>query len=102
MKKLAFAMGLGVVLASSAPVFADPVTDGFERWTLYSDDTIACIADDADVNLNAGQYEYLAILLHGNLGDRITARRDTGISVAEALQVQAFLAIDPTRCVFAS
>jgi hypothetical protein len=102
MKKIAFALGLGAVLASSAPVFADPVTDGFNRWTLYSDDTIACIAEDAETELSPGQYEYLSALIDGDIGDGIRARRDAGITIGEALQVHAFLALDPTRCVFAS
>lgn len=101
MNKLISLLALGVVASSGAALAAsDPVSDAYDRWTLYSDETIACVAEDAETRLSPGQYEYLVALLDGEAFNATEARRDSGISLGEAIQVHGFLATDATRCRF--
>jgi hypothetical protein len=99
MKSLATALVLSVsLLASAAPAYATTVSDAIGKWTLYSDATAACVTADAKEKLSPGQYDYLVALLDSKGLDAMTARKDAGITLGEAVQVHTFLWLEPARC----
>ena len=102
MKSLVAALVLSVSALAAAPAFAATVSDAIGKWTVYSDATAECVVADAKEKLSPGQYEYLVALIDDKGLNAMSARRDAGITLGEAVQVHTFLWTEPARCAMKS
>lgn len=101
--KTIVATTLGAVLALAAvlPASAGTIGDGYDKWTIYSDDTIACIEADAAAKLTPVQYTYLESIMD----DRVNAYatwRDNGLTLADTVKVHTFVWASGPDCVLKS
>jgi len=101
--KILVATTLGAVLAFAAilPATAGTIGDGYDKWTIYSDSTIACIEADAAAKLTPVQYTYLESIMD----DRVNAYatwRDNGLTLADTVKVHTFVWASGPDCVLKS
>lgn len=101
--KTLVATTVGAVLAFAAilPATAGTIGDGYDKWTIYSDSTIACIEADATAKLTPVQYAYLESIMD----DRVNAYatwRDNGLTLADTVKVHTFVWAAGPDCVLKS
>lgn len=94
---------LGAVLALAAilPASAGTIGDGYDKWTIYSDTTIACIEADAAAKLTPVQYAYLESIMDDQVNAYATWR-DSGLSLADTVMVNTFVWAAGPDCVLKS
>lgn len=94
---------LAAVLSASAalPAFAGPVADAYDKWTLYSDETVACIEADA-MKLTPGQQAYLVAILDAKVLNEPAARADAGLGLGDIAKVHGFVWAAGPSCVLKS
>lgn len=87
--------------AAALPAFAGPVADAYDRWTIYSDKTVACIEHDS-MKLTPGQQAYLVSILDRELAnERVTASHN-GLRLNDVVKVHGFIWSAGPNCVLKS
>lgn len=83
---------LAAVLCASAalPAFAGPVGDAYDKWTIYSDETVACIEADS-MKLSAGQQAYLVSILDNKFANEPATRAAAGLGLGDIVKVHGFV-----------
>lgn len=101
--KTIVATTLGAVMACAAilPASAGTIGDGYDKWTIYSDDTIACIEADAAAKLTPIQYTYLEAIMDSKVNAYATWR-DLGLSLSDTVKVNTFVWAAGPDCVLKS
>jgi hypothetical protein len=101
MKSIALtaAVLIGAAFATIAPAQADTIYNAYDRYTLYSDATVGCVASDARTRLTAGQYAYLESLLDRDLTNSLPTARANGLSVGDVVRVHGFVWTAGPACV---
>lgn len=93
---------LGAILALAAlPAHAGPVADAYDKWTLYSDKTVACIEADA-MRLTPGQQAYLVAILDEKFANEPAARAKAGLGVGDIVKVHGFVWSAGPNCILKS
>ena len=94
---------LAAVLSASAamPAVAGPVGDAYDKWTIYSDDTVACIEADS-MKLTPGQQAYLVSILDNKFLNEPAARAQAGLTLGEIVKVHGFVWSAGPSCVLKS
>ena len=101
--KTIVATTLGAILALAAilPASAGTIGAGYDKWTIYSDDTIACIEADAAAKLTPIQYTYLEAIMDDQVNAYATWR-DNGLTLADTVKVNTFVWAAGPDCVLKS
>ena len=94
---------LAAVLSASVamPAFAGPVGDAYDKWTIYSDATVACIEADA-MKLTQGQQAYLVSILDDKFANEPAARANAGLGLGDIIKVHNFVWAAGPSCVLKS
>jgi len=94
---------LAAVLSAAAamPAFAGPVADAYDRWTIYSDTTVACIEMDA-MKLTPGQQAYLVSILDRKFANEPATRAAHHLDVNDIVKVHGFVWSAGPNCVLKS
>jgi hypothetical protein len=85
---VATTLGAVLALAVAIPAGAGTIGDGYDKWTIYSDDTIACIEADAMAKLTPGQYAYLEAIMDGQFANERAASK--GLTLLDVTKVHTF------------
>ena len=101
--KTIVATTLGAILALAAilPASAGTIGAGYDKWTIYSDDTIACIEADAAAKLTPVQYSYLESIMDDEVNAYATWR-DNGLTLSDTAKVHTFVCAAGPDCVLKS
>jgi hypothetical protein len=91
----------GIAAAASAPVQAGTVGDAYDKWTIYSDTTIACIEADA-MKLTPGQHAYLEAILDDELSNERSTKSRAGLALNDVVKVHTFIWSAGPNCVLKS
>ena len=94
---------LGAVMAFAAilPASAGTIGNGYDKWTIYSDITIACIEADAEARLTPVQYSYLEAIMDDEVNAYATWR-DYGLTLSDTVKVHTFVWASGPDCVLKS
>jgi hypothetical protein len=87
--------------AAALPAQAGTVAAAYDKWTLYSDATVACIEADS-MKLTPGQQVYLSAILDDDFANEPAARAKAGLGLAEIVQVHGFVWAAGPSCVLKS
>lgn len=91
----------GFAVAAAVPVQAGPVGDAFDKWTIYSDKTVACV-DASSTKLTAGQQAYLHAIVDNKVGNEPAARAAAKLGLDDIIKVHGFLWTAGPACVLKS
>jgi hypothetical protein len=91
MKLTASLLGAAVALAAIVPASAGTIGDGYDKWTIYSDATVACIEADAAAKLTPAQHVYLESIMDDTAFNAGPTRRANGLTLADMAKVHGFL-----------
>lgn len=99
---VATALGAALALVAILPASAGTIGDAYDKWTIYSDDTIACIEADAATKLTPGQHAYLVALVDGELSNERSTASAWDLTAGEMIKVQGFAWTAGPNCVLKS
>ncbi len=101
--KIVVASVIGSLMACAAfgPAQAGIVGNAYDKWTIYSPKTVACIETDAG-KLTAGQQAYLEAILDDKFLNEPAARAKAGLGIADLVKVHGFIWTAGPNCVLKS
>jgi hypothetical protein len=97
---VATTLGAVLALAAAVPASASSIGDGYDKWTIYSDSTIACIEADAAAKLTPAQYSYLEAIVDGKFANEPAAAK--GLTLLDLTKVHTFAWAAGPDCVLKS
>lgn len=98
---VATTLGAALALAAILPASAGTIGDGYDKWTIYSDDTIACIEADAAAKLTPVQYSYLESIMDDRVNAYATWKAN-GLTLGDTVKVHTFVWAAGPDCVLKS
>jgi hypothetical protein len=98
---VATTLGAAMALAAIVPASAGTIGDGYDKWTIYSDDTIACIEADAAAKLTPIQYTYLESIMDNHVNAYETWKAN-GLTLSDTVKVHTFVWAAGPDCVLKS
>lgn len=97
---VAITLGASMALATMVPASAGTIGAGYDKWTLYSDSTIACIEADAAAKLTPAQYRYLEAIMDDTFANEPAASK--GLTLLDVTKVHTFAWAAGPDCVLKS
>jgi len=86
---------------AAMPAQAGTIGSGYDKWTLYSDSTVACIEADAAARLTPAQYGYLESIMDDEI-NALETWRANGLTLLDTAKVHTFVWAAGPDCVLKS
>lgn len=100
MKLSLAALVAGTAMFAASAAQADTFGEFLAGWTLYSDETVACVEAAAAEDLSPEKYAYLQSLFDDDLANSVDTYEEFGLNWGDAVETRGWLMTQPTLCVF--